>query len=94
VGARSKSKKSKTECPIGLEQFRKAAKTLVVKVDGRDMAVPTKEFSSGSFGWYGNEKITLTMDGVPVKFQVQVSIIAVGSKGQRNGDVEEPVVGE
>lgn len=37
-------------------------------------------FSTGSFGWGASDKITIMVDGVPVKVQASVNLTVVGSK--------------
>jgi len=39
-----------------------------------------KEFSTGSFGWYLNGKIVVTVDGKPCSVQVGMNLTVVGSK--------------
>lgn len=70
----------KTECPITREQFRSGAKPLPVIVDGRTFVAGAKEFSTGSLGYFINEKTVITIDGVPCKVQINCSVVLVGSK--------------
>jgi hypothetical protein len=84
----AKQKDKKTECPVSRQQFLKAAKPLTLSIDGKANAeagaktvvASVKEFSTGSFGWFCNEKVTLEIDGVPVKVQANMNLIVVGSK--------------
>jgi hypothetical protein len=39
-----------------------------------------KEFSTGSFGWFLNDKFVIEVDGVPVKVQPSISLVIVGNK--------------
>ena len=39
-----------------------------------------KEFASGSVGYHSAEKLTAMVNGQPTKFQVNLTITAVGSK--------------
>lgn len=71
---------AKTKCPITVEQFRKSATPMTVKIGESMLAANTKEFSTGSFGWFANDKITVLLDGVPVKVQVGINLTVVGSK--------------
>jgi hypothetical protein len=75
--------RKKTKCPITKEVFVKAAKPLKITVDGKDYTMEVKEFSSGSFGFYCNEKVTIDIDGEPVKFQAGFNLTAVGSKPEK-----------
>lgn len=72
--------RKKTVCEITLAQFREHALPLDVTIDGKSFEVETKEFSTGSFGWYLNGKITLTIDGVRVPVQMGLNLTVVGSK--------------
>lgn len=70
----------KTECTITRAQFLSQAKPLTTLIDGQPKVAPVKEFSTGSFGWYLNEKIDLLIGGIPCKVQMNFNIIVVGSK--------------
>jgi len=39
-----------------------------------------RKFNTGSCGWYGNGKITATVDNVPLKISCQITCTVVGSK--------------
>jgi hypothetical protein len=71
---------TKTECPLTREQFREAAKPLTLTIDGNSLVAFVKEFSTGSFGWFLNDKFVIEVDGVPVKVQPSISLVIVGSK--------------
>lgn len=71
----------KTECPVTREQFEGAAKPLMIRIgDSAAISVSPKEFSTGSFGWFGNEKAQIEVDGQLVKVQCNMNLIVVGSK--------------
>lgn len=74
--------KPSTVCPVSREDFLASAKPVSANVGGVLMALGVKEFSTGSYGFYGNGKITLEVGGVPVVFQAAVNLTAVGSKPQ------------
>lgn len=74
------AKPEKTESPITLETFKAKAKALKATINGKEILIPTKEFATGSFGWYLNEKIIVDIDGTPVSVQVGANLIVVGSK--------------
>jgi hypothetical protein len=71
----------KTPCPVSLEEFRRDAKPLPVKIGDVPMIALPKEFSTGSLGWYGNGQTTVMIGGVPVKVQVGVTLTIANSKG-------------
>lgn len=78
----SKSNKPsrKTVCPISRGQFRKAAKAVKVNVAGNDQLIPTKEFSTGSLGWFLNGKTVIEVDGVACEVQMGLTLTIIGSK--------------
>lgn len=67
------------KCPITRQQFDKAT-PIVVSVADRQVIAAPKHFSTGSIGWYAGDKIVVTVDGVPVKVQVGITLTVVGSK--------------
>lgn len=74
------AKPEKTECPVSLATFKKDAKPLEVTIGDRKLVVPVKEFATGSFGWYLNDKVTVMVGDTPVTVQVGANLIVVGSK--------------
>ena len=70
----------KTKCPISRKQFQEHAKGLDVVIGGQTFRVPTKEFSTGSLGWYLNGKTNLEIDGKDVTIQIGLNLTIVGSK--------------
>jgi hypothetical protein len=73
----------KSTCPITRTQFRTKAQPVKVVIGTeqvREFLIPIKEFSTGSLGWYLNEKISVTIDGVPVQVQVGLNMTIIGSK--------------
>ena len=79
----------KSICPITRSQFRDRAKPVTITINDVPMVVPTKEFSTGSFGWYLNGKTTIDVDGTPVPVQIGMNMTVVGSK-ELPKDGEEP----
>ncbi len=71
---------AKTSCPISRSQFQTKAKPVTVTINNVPMQAPTKEFSTGSLGWYLNGKTTIEVDGVPVSVQIGLNLTIVGSK--------------
>jgi hypothetical protein len=70
----------KTVCPITRRQFRDKAQSVTVTLAGVPMVIPTKEFSTGSLGWYLNAKTMPEVDGKQVPVQLGLSLTIVGSK--------------
>lgn len=71
----------KKDCPFAsVEEFMAVAKPIALVVDGQAKAANVKAFSSGSFGWFMNDKVTLMIDGKPTKCQCNFNIVVVGSK--------------
>jgi hypothetical protein len=67
-------------CPITRSEFRTNAKHLTATIDGQTVLVPVKDFSTGSFGWYSNGKMTLQVNGKAVTVQIGLTLTIVGSK--------------
>lgn len=74
------AKSSKSSLAITREQFRTSAKSITVVINGKEFKVPKKEFSTGSLGWYLNEKMDVEIDGQDVKVQIGLNLTIVGSK--------------
>ncbi len=70
----------KTVCPISREDFLAKAHSLKVDLNGFPMQADPREFSTGSFGFYFNGKVSIMIDGKPIQCQCQVSMQVVGSK--------------
>jgi hypothetical protein len=71
---------AKSPCPVSLSQFLEKAEPLKVVINGQEMLAEVKSFSTGSFGWYINGKIAVTVDGKPVSVQIGMNMTVVGSK--------------
>ncbi len=69
-----------TTCPISRAEFRDKAEPVKVVVNGVEMTAEVKEFKTGSFGWYLNNKATIEVAGKPVTVQVGANLTVVGSK--------------
>jgi hypothetical protein len=67
-------------CPISRTQFIENAEPIKLLVNGQELMADKKEFSTGSFGWYYNGKINVTVDGKPLSVQVGLNLTVVGSK--------------
>jgi hypothetical protein len=81
-GTTTAASSKKTVCPLTKEQFLEKGGVLKITLGdgGPTIIVEPREFSSGSLGWYGNDKVTIVVDGVPVKVQVGLNLVLVGSK--------------
>lgn len=71
---------AKTQCQISRSEFAAKAKPLTAEINGQGRIVSTKEFSTGSLGWYENGKITVMIDGKPVACTMAIQITVIGSK--------------
>jgi hypothetical protein len=69
-----------SKCPITREQFAGSAKPLKVEINGQTFMAEVKQFSTGSFGWNINTKVTIEVGGQPVNVQVGLNMAVVGSK--------------
>lgn len=71
---------AKSTCPVSRTQFVEKAEPLKVVVNDKELTALVKEFSTGSFGWNVNEKMTITVDGKPLAVQIGMNLTVVGSK--------------
>ena len=78
----SKKKSKRIECGITRHQFEEAARpiVLVAQGDGVRITVPVRDFSTGSFGWYGSTKVGVLVGGKNVLVQLSVTGVVLGSK--------------
>jgi hypothetical protein len=72
--------RKRTECPVSKDKFLGSAKPITINVNGQSMVATPKEFATGSFGFYANQKLVFEVDGEQVGFQVGLTITAIGSK--------------
>jgi hypothetical protein len=70
----------KSACPVSQSQFLEQAEPLKVAINGQEMLAEVKAFSTGSFGWYLNGKVVVTVDGKPMSVQIGMNLTVVGSK--------------
>jgi hypothetical protein len=71
---------AKSPCPLSKTAFIDKAEPVKVVVNGQEIVADKREFSTGSFGWYYNGKINITVDGKPLSVQVGLNLTVVGSK--------------
>jgi hypothetical protein len=71
---------AKSPCPVSRTQFLEKAESIKVSINGQEIIADKREFSTGSFGWYYNGKISVTVDGKPLSIQVGLNLTVVGSK--------------
>ncbi len=71
---------AKSPCPISKTQFLDKAEAVKVTIGGQEVLADRREFSTGSFGWYFNGKVSIMVDGKPLSVQVGLNLTVVGSK--------------
>ena len=71
---------AKSPCPISKTQFLEKAEAVKIVIGNSELVADKREFSTGSFGWYVNQKATITVDGKALSVQVGSNLIVVGSK--------------
>ena len=76
---------AKTTCSMTRAEFVEHAQPDEVVINGVPLVAEVKEFSTGSFGWYLNGKIVVTVDGKPLSVQVGMNLTVVGSKEAEKG---------
>jgi hypothetical protein len=71
---------AKNPCPITRSHFREHAKQQRVKIEGHELMAQVKEFSTGSLGWYANDKMEVEIGGTKVQVQIGLNLTIVCSK--------------
>jgi len=71
---------AKSACPVSKTQFLEKAEAVKIVIGNSELVADKREFSTGSFGWYYNGKITITVDGKPLSVQCGINLTVVGSK--------------
>ena len=79
-GVTLRTKMAKSACPISRTQFLEKAEPVKVTINGQEITADKREFSTGSFGWYYNGKVNITVDGKSLSIQVGLNLTVVGSK--------------
>lgn len=74
------SDRPKTVCPISRSEFQQSAKPVSITINGIPMLAGVKEFTTGSFGWYMNGKVTLEVGDKAVPVQIGITLTAINSK--------------
>ena len=71
---------AKSPCPISKTHFTEKAEPIKLVINGQELVADKKEFSTGSFGWFFNGKISVAVDGKPLSVQVGLNLTVIGSK--------------
>jgi hypothetical protein len=71
---------AKQACPVSKTDFLAEAEPVKVEIAGMTLTAEPKEFSTNSFGWYLNGKVTITVGGKQLPIQVGANLTVVGSK--------------
>src|SRR6516165_3302859 len=71
---------AKTSCPISCTEFKEKARPLPLVINNVPLQAEVKEFSTGSFGWSFNGKMTVDVGGTSVNVQINANLTVVGSK--------------
>jgi hypothetical protein len=71
---------AKSACPISKSQFVDKAEPVKLVINGQELVADCKEFSTGSFGWFYNGKVSVLVDGKLLNVQVGLNLTVVGSK--------------
>ena len=76
---------AKNPCPVTKSQFLEKAEALKIVINGQELLADKREFATGSFGWYLNSKVNVSVDGKVVAVQCGMNLIVVGSKEADTG---------
>ena len=71
---------AKSPCPVSKTHFIEKAEPIKLVINGQELVADKREFSTGSFGWFFNGKISVPVDGKPRSVQVCLNLTVVGSK--------------
>jgi hypothetical protein len=71
---------AKSASPLSKTQFIEKAEPVKLVINGVELVADKREFSTGSFGWYYNGKVTIMVDGKPLSVQAGINLTVVGSK--------------
>ena len=71
---------AKSPCPLSKTHFIEKAEPIKLVINGQELVADKREFSTGSFGWFFNGKISVAVDGKPLSLQVGLNLTVVGSK--------------
>jgi hypothetical protein len=71
---------TKRVSPLSLTEFMSKAQALPATIGTQSIALDPKQFSTGSFGYGFNGKVTIMVDGKPVTCQLGLNLTVVGSK--------------
>jgi len=63
------------------DYFAKHAPRVHITIGTTLMAAYSREFKSGKVGWYASGKLSLSVNGTLVTFQVGINLVAIGSNG-------------
>lgn len=74
------SRPAKTKCPISREDFLDKSRPVTLSIDGHNVTLDPKDFSTGSFGYFANGKVEIDVGGTPVKCQLNCVLTVIGSK--------------
>ena len=81
---------AKSPCPVTLKQFQEKAEPLKVVINGQEMLAEVKAFSTGSFGWNINGKMTITVDGksrlLENQWTVEPGVVLLRFAAENTGD--------
>jgi hypothetical protein len=71
---------AKTTCPVTRAEFMEKAQPVEVVINGNSQMAEVKEFSTGSLGWYLNNKTNIKVGDKLVTVQIGMNLTIVGSK--------------
>lgn len=76
---KSGKKESAYKCPVTKRQIKEKTKPLVGNINGQTIVIDTKEFKTGTLGWFLMDKMTILIDNVPCKVQCNFQMYIVKS---------------
>lgn len=81
IGSEGKDNgQQKRVSPVTKAEFAQNAKAIGIKIGDTLLAAEPKMFSTGSFGWYLNGKVTVMVGDIPTTVQIGLNMTVVGSR--------------
>jgi hypothetical protein len=83
-----------SQCHISRQEFLEHAQSIDVTIGGQNFTAKSREFTTGSFGYYVNRKLPILINGELVYFQMQCQLVAVNSKHKNKKRKRRPAAAD
>ncbi len=80
AGVEGQTTEPAKRCAVTRKQWATdAPATITLTINGTPVVASKKEFASGGYGYYTNEKVTIMIGDIPLKLQSNCCLTAVNS---------------